>query len=76
MNMIGRMVGSDNSRKWYGVQKSTLEYGKGLTGSFENIVKNATMNLQWFTFVSLYGVFFPPNCPKQPGGRNEEGKSW
>ena len=36
----------------------SMEKGRvGLTGSFENIVKNAIMNLQWFTFVLLYGVF-------------------
>lgn len=56
----------------------SMEKGRvGLTGSSENIVRNAIMNLQWFTFVSLYGgFFFLPNCPKQPGGRNEEGKGW
>lgn len=37
----------------------SMEKGRvGLTGSSENIVKNAIMNLQWFTFVSLYGGFF------------------
>lgn len=39
----------------------SMEKGRvGLTGSFENIVKNAIMNLQWFTFVLLYVFFFNP----------------
>ena len=53
----------------------SMEKGRvGLTGSFENLVKNAIMNLQWLTFVLLYAPPPHSNCPKQPWGRNEDGK--
>lgn len=56
----------------------SMEKGRvGLTGSFENIVKNAIMNLQWFTFVLLYvPTPAPPTVLSSRGVGMKTVKGW